>query len=177
MITQGSKKETGGKTTLHTTVAIYYGFLNIEIEEITCQLLQGCDLQFYLFEEEYKDSIGPLVTQPVHMDKGEELTDYIPPLKGRKKTKHTSAHIVQLTPNQPWRATYEIDMNEHQNHAIQDRSLYTKFSEQLSTQGNIKWHLHDKEAEICIMNDVDKDTVFMKPNSFVHVTYTTDESC
>ena len=31
-------------TTLHATVTIYYGFLKIEIEEITCQLLQGCDL-------------------------------------------------------------------------------------------------------------------------------------
>ena len=63
-------------------------------------------------------------------------------------------------------------MNEHQNHATQDRSLYTKFSEHLLTEGNIKWHFHDEGTEICMMNDVDKETGVMKPNSFVHVTYT-----
>ena len=38
------KKEKGRRTTLQGTAAIYYGFLKTEIEEITCQLLQGCDL-------------------------------------------------------------------------------------------------------------------------------------
>ena len=131
-------------------------------------------MQFYLFEEEYKDSIGPLVTQLVQRDKGEEIADYVPPLKRRKKTKHTSAHIVRLTPNQLWRATDDIDMKEYQNYAAQDRSLYTKFSEHLLTEGNIKWHFHDEGTEICMINDVDKETGVMKPNSFVHVTYTTD---
>ena len=50
-------------------------------------------MQFYLFEEEYKDAIGPLVTQLVQRDKGEEVTDYVPPLKITKKTKDTSADI------------------------------------------------------------------------------------
>ena len=65
-------------------------------------------------------------------------------------------------------------MNEYQNHATQDRSLYTRFSEHLLTEGNIKWCFHDEGTEICMMNDVDKETGVMKPNSFVHVTYTTD---
>ena len=114
-------------------------------------------MQFYLFEEEYKYAIGPLVTQLVQRDKGEEVTDY-------------------LTPNQLWRATNKMDINEHQNHAPQYRSLYTKFSEHLLTEGNIKWRLHERGTEICMMNDVDRDTGVMKPNSFVHVTYTTDEN-
>ena len=38
-------------------------------------------MQFHLFEEEYKDCIGLLVTQLVQKDKGEEITDYVPPLK------------------------------------------------------------------------------------------------
>ena len=122
-------------------------------------------MQFYLFEEEYKDSIGPLVTQLVQMDKGEQITDYVPPLKRIKKIKHTSSHIVQLTPNQLRRTTENIDMNEYQNDAAQDRSLYTKFSEHLLTERNIKWHFHDEGTDICIMNDVDKESGVMKPNS------------
>ena len=109
--------------------------------------------------------LGDLSHKLVQRDKGEEVTDFVPPLKRRKKTKHTSAHIVRLTPNQLWRATDAINMNEQQNNATQDRSLYTKFSEQLLTQGNIKWCLHDEETEICMLNDVDKDTGVMKPNS------------
>ena len=103
-------------------------------------------MQFYLFEEEYKDSIGPLVTQLVQRDKGEEITDYVPPLKRRKKTKHTSTHS----------------------------STDTKFSEHMLTEGNMKWCFHDEGKEICMMNGVDKETGVMKPNLFVHVTYTTD---
>ena len=68
-------------------------------------------------------------------------------------------------------------INEYLNHAIQDRSLYTKFSEHLLTEGDIKWHFHNEGTEICIMNDVDKETSVMKPNSFVHVTYTRDANC
>ena len=65
-------------------------------------------------------------------------------------------------------------MNEHQNHATQDRSLYTKFSEHLLTQGNFKWHLHDEGTNINMMNDVDKETGVLKPNSFIHVICTRD---
>ena len=91
-------------------------------------------MQFYLFEEEYKNSIGPLVTQLVQINKGEEITDYVPPVKRIKKTKHTSAHIVHVTPNQLQRTNENIDINECQNYAAQDRSLYTKFTEHLLTE-------------------------------------------
>ena len=67
-------------------------------------------------------------------------------------------------------------MSEYQNDADQDRSLYTKFTEDLSTQGNMKWQFHDEQTDICMMNDVDKETGVMKPNSFIHVTYTTDKT-
>ena len=92
---QDSKKGKGIRTTLQGTAAIYYGFLKTEIEEITCQLLQGCNLcNSTCLKKSTKNCIGPLVTQLVQRDKGEEITDYVPPLKRRKKTKHTSAHIV-----------------------------------------------------------------------------------
>ena len=110
------------------------------------------------------------------MDMGEEHADYVPPIKRTKKMKHSSGHIVQVTPNQLQTTNQNIDMSEYQNDADQDRSLYTKFTEDLLTQGNIKWWFHDEQTDICMMNDVDKETGVMKPNSFIHVTYTTDET-
>ena len=135
-----------------------------------------CLLQFYLFEEEYKDAIGPLVTQLIQKDKGEAVPDYIPPAKRRKKLKHTSSHIVCLTSNQMWKMADEMDMSEYYNHASQDRSLYTKFTKQILNERNIKWRFHDKSTDICMINDVDRDSGVIKQNSFVHVTYTRDKS-
>ena len=133
-------------------------------------------LQFYLFEEEYKDAIGLLVTQLIQKDKGEAVEDYIPHAKRRKKMKHISSHIVCLTPNQMWKMADERDINEYYNHASQDRSLYTKFTEQILIEGNIKWRFHDESTEICMINDVDRDSGVIKQNSFAHVTYATDRS-
>ena len=125
-----------------------------------------CLLQFYYFEEEYKDAIGPLVTQLMEKDKGEGVEDSIPPAKRRKKIKHTSSHIVCLTANQMWKMADEVDFNEYCNHAAQDRSLYTKFTEQILTEGNIKWRFHDESTDICMINDVDRDSGVIKHNLF-----------
>ena len=70
-----------------------------------------CLLQFYLFEEEYKDAIGPLVTQLMEKDKGQSAEDSRPPAKRRKRMKHTSSHIVHLTANQMWKMADDVDMN------------------------------------------------------------------
>ena len=104
-----------------------------------------CLLQFYL-SEKYKDAIGPLVAQLIQKDKEEAVPDYIPPAKRRKKMKHTSSHVVCLTPNQMWKLEDEMDINKYYNHASLDRSLYTKFTEQILTEDNIKWRFHDESV-------------------------------
>ena len=75
-----------------------------------------------------------------------------------------------------WKMADEVDFNEYCNHAAQDRSLYTKFTEQILTEGNIKWRFHDESTDICMINDVDRDSGVIKHNLFAHVTYTTDIS-
>ena len=96
-------------------------------------------LQFYLFEEEYKDAIGTLGIQLIEKDKEQGVEDCRLPAKRRKKMKHISSHIVCLTANQMQKMEDKVDMNEYYNHAAQDRSLYTKFMEQILSEGNIKW--------------------------------------
>ena len=46
--------------------------------------------------------------------------------------------------------------------------VYTKFTEQILTEGNI-----NESTDICMINDVDRDSGVIKHNSFAHVTYTT----
>ena len=63
-----------------------------------------------------------------------------------------------------------IDYNTSLNSAKQNRKLYTKFKEQLISDGAIKWRLHERDLDICAMNDINPTTGLLLPNSFVHVT-------
>ena len=58
-----------------------------------------------------------------------------------------------------------------------DRSLYTKFKNQLLTLGTIKWHYHQAGRNVCIMNDYSVNGHLM-PNSFVHISseFTDDDT-
>ena len=135
-----------------------------------------CLLQFYYLEQEYNHAIHPLVTQLIDKDTKQGVEFSIPPSKKRRKIKHTSSHIVRLTANQMWKMTNQVDFNEYCNHAAKDRTLYTKFTEQILMEGNIKWRFHDECTDICMINDVHRDSGVIKHNSFAHVTYTTDVS-
>ena len=58
-----------------------------------------------------------------------------------------------------------------------DRSLYTKFKNQLLTSGIIKWHYHQAGRNVCIMNNYSVNGYLM-PNSFVHISseFTDDDT-
>ena len=58
-----------------------------------------------------------------------------------------------------------------------DRSLYTKFKNQLLTSGTIKWHYNQDGRNVCIMNDYSVNEHLM-PNSFVHISseFTDDDT-
>ena len=50
-----------------------------------------------------------------------------------------------------------------------DRSLYTKFKNQLLTSGTIKWRYNQDGRNVCIMNDYSFNGHLM-PNSFAHIS-------
>ena len=50
-----------------------------------------------------------------------------------------------------------------------DRSLYTKFKNQLLTSGTIKWHYNQDGRNVCIMNNYSVNGHLM-PNSFAHIS-------
>ena len=56
------------------------------------------------------------------------------------------------------------------NSANQNHTLYTRFKEQLITEGIIKWRSHDEFQDVCVITDYSSTTGLFLPQSFVHVT-------
>ena len=86
----------------------------------------------------------------------------------KKKRKH-AARTVHVHPS----AIYKecgIDMNENINCSSENRNVFTKFKEQLLSEGVIKWRYHSTDKDIVCMNDIDSETGVLIPNGFVHVT-------
>ena len=54
--------------------------------------------------------------------------------------------------------------------------MYSKFKEQLITEGVIKWQCHKAHKDIAILTDINTTTGHIVPNSFVHVTCIKDMS-
>ena len=50
-----------------------------------------------------------------------------------------------------------------------ERSVYTKFKNQILTSGMIKWHHSEKGRNVCVMNDYSINRHLI-PNSFIHVS-------
>ena len=131
--------------------------------------------------EESEGSLYKIIKHLIHLDSlqqisyriPEQLTnidtdtqeDDQPPLKKRKHT----PKIVSVDPTTLCNSV-GIDYNTSLNSAKQNRRLYTKFKEQLISDGAIKWRLHGREVDICAMNDINPTTGLLVPNSFVHVT-------
>ena len=69
-----------------------------------------------------------------------------------------------------------IDLNQLLNSAQQNRTLYSKFKEQLITERVIKWQCHEVHKDIAVLTDISTTTGHTVPNSFVHVTCVKDMS-
>ena len=72
--------------------------------------------------------------------------------------------------------TAGIDLNQPLNSAQQNRTLYSKFKEQLITEGVIKWRCHEVHKDIAVLTDINTATGHIVPNSFVHVICVKDMS-
>ena len=53
---------------------------------------------------------------------------------------------------------------------VSERSVYTKFKNQLLTNGLIQWRYSEGGKDICVMNDINSTSGHLIPNSFVHVS-------
>ena len=133
----------------------------------------NCLLHLKMSESNYISYMNTYIDFLLNQDKepeGEEMEPTCshndqPP---KKKRKH-AARTVHVHPS----AIYKecgIDMNENINCSSENRNVFTKFKEQLLSEGVLKWRYHTTDKDILCMNDMDSDTGVLKPNDFVHVT-------
>ena len=141
----------------------------------------------YFIIEDYSSSLYNLVKHLVNKDNGaieehpeihqidhenQDLQDaQLPP----RKKKRISPRTVAVAPSAISKAA-GVDLNELLNSAQQNRTLYTKFKEQLITEGVIKWRSHEERKDIAVLSDINTLTGNIVPNSFVHVTSVKDFS-
>ena len=87
------------------------------------------------------------------------------PCKRRKQSHRT----IAMSPEN-LSETSEVQLDELLNSASKHCTLYTKFQEEMVTEGTIKWRLSDEEeGDICVMNDHNRSTGAFIPNKYVHV--------
>ena len=87
-----------------------------------------------------------------------------------KKRKHISK-LVSVNPRLLC-DSIGVDLNKILNSTNQNRNLYTKFQENLISDGLIQWRLHVNQQDICVMSDINTTIGLLVPNSYVHVTCT-----
>ena len=143
-----------------------------------------CNRIMHFIIEDYSPSLHNLIKYLYNKDNGleEENAEIPQPVDDqpdshpppRKKTK-ISPHTVSVAPSAISKAA-GIDLNQLLNSAQQNRTLYSKFKEQLITEGVIKWWCHEAHKDIAVLTDISTTTGHIVPNSFVHVTCVKDMS-
>ena len=86
------------------------------------------------------------------------------------KKRRIVPRAVSITPRALCKSA-GVDLDLLVNSAEPNRPLYIQFSEELISNGTIKWRSHDSHTDICLMTDINPSNGIIVPNSFVHVMY------
>ena len=134
--------------------------------------------------EEYSSSLHNLIKYLDNKDNGleeenaqipqpdDDQPDSHPPPRKKKKM---SPCTVSVAPSAISKAA-GINLNQLFTSAQQNRTLYSKFKEQLITEGVLKWRCHEVHKDIAVLTDISTTTGHIVPNSFVHVICVKDMS-
>ena len=128
-----------------------------------------------VLDDNYESSICDVIKHLLHFDKhphehmapsaNDEDSDEPP----QKKTRRQAPKVISVLPTSVCKEI-GVDYNAILNSAKEERSMYTKFQEELLVDGTIKWHLHSETRDICVMSDINSSTGALIPSSFVHIT-------
>ena len=133
--------------------------------------------------EDYSLSLHNLIKYLYNKDNGleeenpeipqlDDQPDSQPPPRKKKKISPCTVFVATSTTSK----AAGVDLNQLLNSAKQNRTLYSKFKEQLITAGVIKWCCHEVHKDIAVLTDINTTTGHIFPNSFVHVTCVKDLS-
>ena len=123
----------------------------------------------------YTDEPGALkssITQLLKLDKSEESPielDFCEEAQKQVKRRRYATHILKVSPQRICEKM-GVNFTTVKNSSDMNRNLYSTFSQQLITDGVIKWRKHNDHEDIVMMSDYNPSTGNLSPLSYVHVT-------
>ena len=94
----------------------------------------------------------------------------------KKKTKQYSQRVIKVLSGCPESLQEQVDLAEASGVEVMtgnpQRSLFSSFSEELSTKGTVLWRIHQEEENVVLMSDIDPTTWRLKPNALATITAT-----
>ena len=128
----------------------------------------------------YEHSMAATITQLLKIDIKEECAvpqnqsdneETEPP---RKKRKYSPC-ILKVTPEMLC-TKMQLPIEGIKNSCQINNTIYHTFSEQVVTNGTIKWRVHSQTEDTVLMNDYSSSTGSLSLTSFVHVTQKQSQS-
>ena len=89
------------------------------------------------------------------------------------KRRKIATRVLKVTPEKLC-DTNEINFSCVKNSIDPNKNLYTRFSQQLITDGTIQWRKHNLHEDIVLMSDYNPTNGLLLPLSYAHITCTTD---
>ena len=106
----------------------------------------------------------PMVGQP-DVDDNVDNVEAAPP---KKRRKHAGAKLLKVN-KVSLTVELGLDLDTQLNCQDPARRVYSKFSEQLVSDGLMQWRYHTEDLDVVVLNDYDSTTGHLMPCSFVHV--------
>ena len=138
-------------------------------------------LMYYIHADNmYEHSLTATVSHLLKIDRNEECAtpqnehdeeETQPP---RKKRKY-SPRILKVTPEMLC-SKMQVPVEGIRNSIQTNNTIYNTFSQEVVTNGTIKWRVHSETQDTVLINDYSSSTGLLSLTSFVHVTQKQSES-
>ena len=138
-------------------------------------------LMYYIHADNmYEHSLTATVSHLLKIDRNEECAtpqnehdeeETQPP---RKKRKY-SPRILKVTPEMLC-SKMQVPVEGICNSIQTNNTIYNTFSQEVVTNGTIKWRVHSETQDTTLINDYSSSTGLLSLTSFVHVTQKQSES-
>ena len=138
-------------------------------------------LMYYIHADNmYEHSLIATISQLLKIDRNEEcatpqnehIEEEIQPPRKRRKY---SPRILKVTPEMLCNKM-QLPVEGIHNSIQTNNTIYHTFSQEVVTNGTIKWRVHSERQDTVLINDYSSSTGSLSLTSFVHVTQKQSES-
>ena len=176
----GEKRKSGIHVRL-TDHLLYHPSSEDSDEELTLKYIPQSPrnrLMYYMYKESmYPGCLRSSITELLKIDNKEDnaIGDDIYLNNQPSKRRRIATHVLKVTPDKLCDSV-GVSPNCVKNSTDPNINLYTRFSQQLITEGTIHWRKHNQHEDTVVMSDYNPTTGFLSPLSYAHITCTTDST-